>query len=81
MAKKKVLKAKSKAKAPKKVAKAAKKPALKVVAKKANGNGKEAVGTPCSLEAFWSSMKSRWLMSLTCAPSSVPLKRLKRKRS
>src|SRR4029079_19117467 len=39
MAKKKVLKAKSKAKAPKKAAKAARKPALKIVAKKANGNG------------------------------------------
>ena len=39
MAKKKALKTKSKAKAPKKAAKAAKRPALKVVAKKANGNG------------------------------------------
>ena len=45
MAKKKVLKAKGKAKPPKKVAKAAKKPALKVVARKANGNGNGIVGS------------------------------------
>ena len=39
MAKKKALKTKSKAKAPKKAAKAAKRPLLKVVAKKPNGSG------------------------------------------